>query len=85
VRQAKLIDRLVKAEPKVLAVDIFYPERESKKADAALARTLVKGRGTIVMAAGFDVVPGAALNLRSFLLDNALTNIKTSHAWPRRR
>ena len=77
VRQAKLIDSIVKSEPKVLAVDIFYPERESKKADTALAKTLAKARGTIVMAAGFDVVPGtAAVEPPDFLLDNALTNIK---------
>ncbi|MEK6743387.1 MAG: adenylate/guanylate cyclase domain-containing protein [Nitrospirota bacterium] len=76
VRQAKLIERIAKAKPSVLAVDIFYPERESKKADAALAKTLGKGRGTIVMAAGFDVVPGKTVEAPDFLLDNALLNIK---------
>jgi adenylate cyclase len=76
VRQAKLIERIMQAEPKVLAVDIFYPERESKKADTALANVLGKARGTIVMAAGFDVVPGKAIEPPDFLLDSALTNIK---------
>jgi len=76
VRQAKLIDRIVQAGPKVLAVDIFYPERESKKADGLLAKTLGKARGTIVMAAGFDVAPGESIEPPDFLLDNALLNIK---------
>jgi len=76
VRQAKLIERIVQAGPKVLAVDIFYPERESKKADAALAKTLGKARGTIVLAAGFDVAAGKAVEPPDFLLDSALTNIK---------
>lgn len=76
VRQAKLIERIVKAQPSVLAVDIFYPERESRKADAALAKTLGKARGTIVLAAGFDVVPEKAVEPPDFLLDNALLNIK---------
>jgi len=76
VRQAKLIDRLVKAQPSVLAIDIFYPEQESKKADAALAKTLAKARGMVVMAAGFDIAPGKAVEPPDFLLDNALVNIK---------
>jgi len=76
VRQAKLIEQIMQAGPKVLAVDIFYPERESKKADAALAKTLGNARGTIVLAAGFDVEPGKAVEPPDFLLDNALTNIK---------
>jgi adenylate cyclase len=76
VRQAKLIDRIVQAGPKVLAVDIFYPERESKKADAALAKTLSKARGTIVLATGFDTTAEAPVEPPDFLLDSALTNIK---------
>ena len=76
VRQARLIDRIVKAKPSVLAVDIFYPERESKKADAALAKTLANARGTIVMAAGFDTTLAQAVEAPDFLLDNALLNIK---------
>jgi adenylate cyclase len=76
VRQAKLIDRVVKAGPKVLAVDIFYPERESKKADAALAKTLGKARGSIILAAGFDTTATTPVEPPDFLLDNALVNIK---------
>lgn len=76
VRQAKLIDRIVKAKPSVLAVDIFYPERESRKADAALAKTLGKARGTIVLAAGFDTTAEKTIEPPDFLLDNALVNIK---------
>ena len=76
VRQAKLIDRIVQAVPKVLAVDIFYPERENRKADEALARTLAKAHGTIVLATGFDTVAATTVEPPDFLLDNALTNIK---------
>jgi adenylate cyclase len=76
VRQAKLIDRIVQAKPAVLAVDIFYPERESKKADAVLAKTLAKARGSVVLAAGFDTSAPKAVEPPDFLLDNALVNIK---------
>jgi adenylate cyclase len=76
IRQATLIDRIVNSGPKVLAVDIFYPERESAKADAVLAKTLAKARGTVVLAAGFDTTMGAPVEPPDFLLDNALTNIK---------
>ncbi len=76
VRQAKLIDRIVQAKPAVLAVDIFYPERESKKADAVLAKTLAKARGSVILAAGFDTTAVKAVEPPDFLLDNALVNIK---------
>jgi adenylate cyclase len=76
VRQAKLIDRIVGAGPQALAVDIFYPERESTKADAVLAKTLANARGTIVLAAGFDTTAATSVEPPDFLLDNALTNIK---------
>lgn len=76
ILQAKLIDRIVSSGPKVLAVDIFYPERESKKADAVLAKTLAKARGTVVLAAGFDTTAETPVEPPDFLLDNALTNIK---------
>ena len=69
VRQAKLIDRIVKAKPSVLAIDIFYPERESGKADASLAKTLGKARGTIVMAAGFDTTAGKFLEELDNIMD----------------
>jgi len=76
VRQAKLIDGIVRAKPSVLAIDIFYPERESRKADAALAKTLAKARGTIILAAGFDTTATTPVEPPDFLLDNALVNIK---------
>jgi adenylate cyclase len=75
-RQAKLIERIINGRPTVLAIDIFYPERESKKADAALSKTLKKGKGRIVLAAGFDTAPEPAGEVPDYLLDNAITNIK---------
>jgi adenylate cyclase len=76
VRQAKLIERIVNGKPAVLAVDIFYPERENRKADAALSRTLKKGKGRIVLAAGFDRTPEPAGEVPDYLLDSTITNIK---------
>ena len=74
--QAKLIDEIMKAQPRVLGVDIFYPERESNKADAALAKTLATHRGRIVLAAGFDLEQAPQGEPPNFLLDNALVSIK---------
>lgn len=75
-RQAKLIEKIINGRPAVLAIDIFYPERESKKADAALSKTLKKGKGRTVLAAGFDTAPELAGDVPDYLLDNAITNIK---------
>ena len=74
--QANLIEQIMQAGPKVLAVDIFYPEPENAKADGVLAETLGRHPGRIILAAGFDAAPGAAPEAPDFLLDNALVSIK---------
>jgi adenylate cyclase len=75
ILQAQLIDRIMKAGPKVLAVDIFYPEVENEQADEVLAVTLEKHAGSIVLAAGFDTAPGME-EPPDYLLDNAVMNVK---------
>jgi adenylate cyclase len=74
--QARLINALMKGGPAVLAVDIFYPEHENAKADAALGRALSPAYGRIVLAAGFDVEPEKDQDTPGYLLDNAITSIK---------
>ncbi len=74
-RQAGLIERIMEAGPKVLAVDIFYPEPESPRADNALARTLRRHQGRIVLAAGFDTAPGTR-EPPDYLFDNAVMNVQ---------
>ncbi len=74
--QARLIDKIMSDKPAVLSVDIFYPEHESKKADTALAKTLKKAKGRIVLAAGFDLEKETNPNAPDYLLDNAITDIK---------
>jgi adenylate cyclase len=74
--QARLIDKIMQGGPSVLSVDIFYPEHESRKADAALSRTLKKARGRIVLAAGFDREEKDSGEAPDFLLDNTIMNIK---------
>ncbi len=74
--QAALIDRIMKGKPAVLSVDIFYPERENRKADEALSKTLKKAKGSIVLAAGFDREAEKTAEVPDWLLDNALTDIK---------
>jgi len=76
VRQAELVRKIMAGKPSVLAVDIFYPEHESKKADAALGAVLKKHKGRIVLAAGFDVGEDQRSEPPDYLLDNALTDIK---------
>ena len=74
--QARLIDKIMKGDPSVLSVDIFYPEHENKKADTALSKTLKKSKGRIVLAAGFDLEKETDQNTPDYLLDNAITDIK---------
>ena len=74
--QARLISTLVTGGPAVLAVDIFYPEHENARADAALGRALAPAYGKIVLAAGFDLEPETGQDTPGYLIDNAITSIK---------
>jgi len=74
--QARLINTLMKGGPAVLAVDIFYPEHENARADAALGRALSPAYGKIVLAAGFDLEPETGQETPGYLFDNAITSIK---------
>ena len=76
VLQARLISAIIKGRPSVLAVDIFYPEHESPKADGALSAALKEAKGRIVLATGFDTSPENSGEPPEFLLDNAIVNIK---------
>jgi adenylate cyclase len=53
--QAELIEKIFQGKPKVVAVDIFYPEAESPEADRALADVFEKYRDRLVVALGFEV------------------------------
>jgi len=74
--QARLISTLMTGGPAVLAVDIFYPERESTRADAALVSALSPAYGKIVLASGFDLEPETGQETPGYLFDNAITSIK---------
>ncbi len=53
--QVKLINTVFDGNPKVVALDIFYPEPESPVSDRALAGVFNKYRDRLVVALGFDV------------------------------
>lgn len=76
VLQARLIDAIIEGGPSVLAVDIFYPEHESLKADAALSHALNKAEGRIVLASGFDTSSEKTGEIPDYLLNNAVVNVK---------
>lgn len=52
---ADLVREILNSDPKVLAVDIFFSEPESKKADSALGDAFKKVHKKIVLAFPFDV------------------------------
>ncbi|RME69214.1 MAG: CHASE2 domain-containing protein, partial [Nitrospirae bacterium] len=77
--QAKLIERILSAGPKVLAIDILYPEPESPEADRAFKKALSKG--AVVLALGFEVTGKKANSSgpnqeTDLLWDHALVKIK---------
>lgn len=55
---AELVKEILNSDPKVLAVDIFFSETESKKADRALGDAFKKAGKKIVLAFPFDVWVG---------------------------
>ncbi len=56
--QAKLIGRILEGKPKVLGIDIFYPESESPTTDRALTDLFRKHRDRLVVALGCEVEKG---------------------------
>lgn len=53
--QAELIKKIFEGKPKVVVVDIFYPESESPESDRALADVFSKYKDRLVVALGFEV------------------------------
>jgi adenylate cyclase len=51
---ADLIEGILELEPRVLAVDIWFPEPESEEADRALGTVLETAKDKIVLATAFD-------------------------------
>lgn len=56
--QSALMERILQGEPRVLAVDIFYPEAESVESDRLLASVFSRHREKVIVALGFEVVQG---------------------------
>lgn len=52
--QAELIEKVFSGGPKIVAVDIFYPEPESPESDRALADVFNKYKDRLIVALGFE-------------------------------
>jgi adenylate cyclase len=76
--QAELIEKIFLHDPKVLAVDIFYPEAESPDSDRTLADVFEKHRGSIAVALGFEVEEGRKFQgeVEDVLFDQAIMKIE---------
>ncbi len=76
--QAGLIEKVFKGGPKVVAVDIFYPEPESPESDRALAEVIRKHKDRLVIALGFEVEDGKVFDgdIGDILYDQAITRIE---------
>lgn len=76
--QAKLIDKIFAGQPKVVAVDIFYPESESPEADRMLADIFRAHKDKLVVALGFDVKRTKSFDttIEDILYENTILNIK---------
>lgn len=53
--QSKLIETVLKENPKVLAIDILYSEPENKKSDGEMAEVLLPYKDIVVVAHEFEV------------------------------
>jgi adenylate cyclase len=81
--QGKLIKKVLQGNPRVLAIDIVYPEPESPQADTFLGNILKKSKGKIVLATGFDRAERGDSELLlpprlspDFVEDSAISRIK---------
>ncbi|MBI5741649.1 MAG: adenylate/guanylate cyclase domain-containing protein [Nitrospirae bacterium] len=76
--QAELINKIFEGQPKVVGIDIFYPEPESPESDRALAEAMSKHKDRLVVALGFDVEGGKAFKgeVDNIVFENAVAGIK---------
>ncbi|GMR03463.1 MAG: adenylate/guanylate cyclase domain-containing protein [Thermodesulfovibrionia bacterium] len=76
--QAELIEKIFEGRPKVVAVDIFYPEPESPESDRALAEVFKKNKDHLVVALGFEVEEGKFYDgeIKDLLYDSTILKIE---------
>jgi adenylate cyclase len=76
--QAELIEKVFEEDPKVVAVDIFYPEPESPASDRALSEVMKRHSGRVVCALGFEVEEGKSYTgeVPDVLYSQAVSKIK---------
>ncbi len=76
--QARLIEKVFEEDPKVVAVDIFYPEPESPASDSALSEVMKGHSGRILCALGFEVEEGRSYSgeVPDVLYGQAVSKIK---------
>jgi adenylate cyclase len=76
--QTELIEKIFSGEPAQLGIDIFYPEKESKASDSALASAFSRHRSKLVTALGFEAEPGRRHDgdIEELLYDYAFTSIE---------
>jgi len=76
--QADLIGKVFEGKPRVVVVDIFYPEAGTPESDRALAEMIRKHKDRLVMALGFEVDEGRVFDgdVEEILYDQAITRIE---------
>ncbi len=76
--QAELIERVFEGRPRVVALDIFYPESESPEADRILAEAIRRHKGSLVVALGFEAGKGMKFGgeIEEALFEQAIPRIE---------
>ncbi|MEW6110032.1 MAG: adenylate/guanylate cyclase domain-containing protein [Nitrospirota bacterium] len=76
--QAELLGRIFSGSPKAVAVDVFYPESESRGSDSALAEVISKHKDRIVIALGFEIEEGKRFDgeIEDVLYEHAIPGIE---------
>ena len=80
---ADLVTGITAMEPKVLAIDIFFSEHESPKADNALGEALFTAKDNVVLALPFEVWVGKKnrepKNIPDTIIDSAFLRVQESN------
>jgi hypothetical protein len=78
--QASLIERVFAGNPRVVAVDIFYPQSESPESDRALADVMRRHKDKLIVALGFEVEEGKTFKgeIEDVLYESAIKRIENT-------
>ncbi len=74
--QAAIVENILSADPEMLAIDIFYPEKQNEEVDDSLSTVFEKSGDKIVLATMFMEENEGMQELPDYMWDDVISKVK---------